>query len=283
MKLSSFLCCIPHRHAHRPQDAAPSPVTKPAKSAKASDPGPYSAASAASLFSSYADADDSTVVGPEGFERLCSDADISLEGALPLILAWQLHGSEMAKISKSEWEKATAELRISNLPALSTALHDLEDLLLLHKPALSAQVPAPAKKKPSTSSASSDPYNRSRYYGYAADTNKAFNELYAFCFVLAKPPGARNIDMDTASAFWSVLLGPRYSLMSEILQFISERGTYKGVNKDLWSMTLEFVRVVQPDLSNYDPEGAWPTLLDDFVTWKNSNSAGVDAPIQVDA
>ncbi|KAH9934960.1 Cullin binding-domain-containing protein [Fomitopsis serialis] len=285
MKVSSFLCCIPHKHVHRTQEAASAPVTKPAKPTKSSEPGPYSAASATSLFSSYADPDDPTVVGPEGFERLCSDADISLEGALPLILAWQLQASEMAKISKSEWEKATTDLRISSLPALSAALHDLEDLLLLNKPALrpSAQVPAPAKKKPTASSAPSDPYNRSRYYGYASDTKKAFNELYAFCFALAKPPGARNIDMDTASAFWSVLLVPKHPLMSDILRFINERGTYKGVNKDLWSMTLEFVRVVRPDLSNYDPEGAWPTLLDDFVTWKNSNSAGVDAPIQVDA
>ncbi|TFY57440.1 hypothetical protein EVJ58_g7019 [Rhodofomes roseus] len=248
------------------QEATSTTAAIPAKPAKPSAPAPYSAASAISLFNSYADPDDPTVIGPEGFERLCSDAEISLEGALPLILAWQLHASEMANITKSEWEKTTSELRISNLTSLSTALHDLEDLLLLDKPALRPQVadPFPAAKKKSavSSPASSDPYNRSRYYGYTSDTSKAFNELYAFCFALAKPPQARNIDMETASAFWSVLLVPKYPLMADILQFINEKGTYKGANKDLWTM-------------------AWPTTLDDFVAWKSSKSSG-DAPVQID-
>ncbi|PCH38428.1 hypothetical protein WOLCODRAFT_55355, partial [Wolfiporia cocos MD-104 SS10] len=70
----------------------------------------YSAAHAGSLFDAYADSDEPTVIGPEGFERLCSDMDISMEGALPLILAWQMSSSEMAKISKVEWEKNTTEL-----------------------------------------------------------------------------------------------------------------------------------------------------------------------------
>ncbi|KZT70207.1 DUF298-domain-containing protein [Daedalea quercina L-15889] len=186
-----------------------------------------------------------------------------------------MNASEMAKISKPEWEKATSELRISNVKTLSTALHDLEDLLLLDKPALRPTASAPTKK-PATGSC--DPYNRSRYYGYATNTTKFFNELYAFCFTLAKPPQVRNIDMETASAFWSVLVVPKYPLMSDILQFINEKGTYKGVNKDLWTMTLEFCRAVQPDLSNYDPEGAWPTMLDDFVTWKKNGAAG-DIPM----
>ncbi|KAH9842981.1 uncharacterized protein C8Q71DRAFT_735427, partial [Rhodofomes roseus] len=69
--------------------------------------------------------------------------------------------------------------------------------------------------------------------------------------------------------------------MADILQFINEKGTYKGANKDLWTMTLEFCRAVRSDLSNYDPEGAWPTTLDDFVAWKSSKSSG-DAPVQID-
>lgn len=78
--------------------------------------------------------------------------------------------------------------RIASLPALSAALHDLEDLLLLDKPPLkppSAAAAAPGKKKPTP-----EPYNRARYYRYAAEKSKSFNELYMFCFTLAKAPYA---------------------------------------------------------------------------------------------
>ena len=87
------------------------PAVKPSKPVKSSESAPYSAAAAVSLFDSYADPDDPTVIGPEGFERFCSDAEVSLEGALPLILAWQVNASEMAKINRPEWEKASSELR----------------------------------------------------------------------------------------------------------------------------------------------------------------------------
>ncbi|OBZ75667.1 DCN1-like protein 4 [Grifola frondosa] len=237
---------------------------------------PYSATRASDVFKSYVDPDDSTVIGPEGFERLCTDMGISLEGALPLILAWQMHAAEMAKISFKEWEKGTEGLRVSELQTISLVLQDLEDLLLLDKPPIKPPtgVAAQAKKK---ASAGSEPYNRAKYYEYARNKDKSFLELYTYCFALAKPPSARNIDIETASAFWSVLVAPRYPIMSDILAFINETGKYKGVNKDLWSMMLEFCRSIEPDLSNYEADGAWPTMLDDFVLWKNPKTNGEDS------
>ncbi|KAI0831711.1 Cullin binding-domain-containing protein [Trametes gibbosa] len=212
-----------------------------------------------------------TEARPDGFEKLCSDIDISLEGALPLVLAWQLNGTEMAKFTEDEWTKATAKLRVSNLQALSLVVRDLEDLLLRDRPPLQppSSATAPPKKKGITTPGPSDPYDRRNYYAYAASTDKAFSDLYTFCFNLAKPPTGRNIDMETASAFWTVLIAPKYPIMNDILKFIA--GTYKGVNKDLWHMTLEFCYTVRPDLSNYDADGAWPTMLDDFVSWKKSS------------
>lgn len=72
---------------------------------------PYTPSRATALFTAYADEEDSTTIGPEGFERLCNDADTPLEGAKPLILAWLLRAAEMAKISKTEWEAGMAELQ----------------------------------------------------------------------------------------------------------------------------------------------------------------------------
>ncbi len=49
-------------------------------------------------------------MGPEGFERLCADAGMPMEGARPLIFAWQMQAAEMAKISKQEWVQGMATL-----------------------------------------------------------------------------------------------------------------------------------------------------------------------------
>ncbi|KAJ7243383.1 DUF298-domain-containing protein [Mycena haematopus] len=166
----------------------------------------------------------------------------------------------MAKFTKDEWAQGTQSLRISSLSGLSMAVSDLETLLIQGKPAAKG----PTGKK--------DPYDKSAYGKYAADPAAAFQALYSFCFTLAKQEQSRNIDMETSAAFWSVLLVPKYPIMSEVLEFIVEKGTYKATNKDLWSMMLEFCRTVQPTLQDYEADGAWPTLLDDFVAWKKGKT-----------
>ncbi|EKM55958.1 uncharacterized protein PHACADRAFT_256933 [Phanerochaete carnosa HHB-10118-sp] len=259
----------PHANGNAGSNVSLDSTTAKAKSVKSTSSRDlelelYTPSRATALFTAYADEEDSTTIGPEGFERLCNDADIPLEGAKPLILAWLLRAAEMAKVSKTEWEAGMAELQIGNTAALSTALNDFDDLLLTSKPVLKPTHASPAKgKKPA-----SEPYNRSRYHESAKDRRKAFSELYMFCFNLAKPPQARLIDMETGSAFWSVLLAPQYPIMNEILAFVTEKGTYKGVNKDLWQMTHEFCRTVSPNLEGYDADGAWPTMIDEFVAWK---------------
>ncbi|TFY72356.1 hypothetical protein EVG20_g675 [Dentipellis fragilis] len=288
MHFRLFMCCS------RPNDDE----NRTSKAAKfdPSKPEPYSHASAAALFGTYADPDDPSVIGPEGFEKLLGDAEIPMEGAMPLLLAWQLEAKEMAKFTKDEWMKGMDNLQISSFGPLSLCLHELHDLLVLDKPPLArpSSIAASASKKKKVADIPQEPYNRARYRKYASDSRKAFSSMYAFCFQLTKPEyvhpspaahehancfafrvsyrGSRNIDMETASALWSVLLVPRYPLMTELMQFVNESGSYKGVNKDLWAMTLEFCQTVDPDLGNYEADGAWPSMLDEFARWKKEKN-----------
>ncbi|KAJ7320128.1 hypothetical protein JRQ81_019639 [Phrynocephalus forsythii] len=48
---------------------------------------------------------------------------------------------------------------------------------------------------------------------------------------------------------------------------------YRVINKDQWYNVLEFSRTVHADLSNYDEDGAWPVLLDEFVEWQKVRQA----------
>lgn len=130
MKLTSLFCCTTPA-ANYSDDAVPPTQPRanggassaslesanvaaksvPNASPKSSQVEPYNTARANQLFASYAAEDDANVIGPEGFERLCSDADVPLDGAMPLILAWLVKGDEMAKITKSEWDAGMTELQ----------------------------------------------------------------------------------------------------------------------------------------------------------------------------
>ncbi|ELW64932.1 DCN1-like protein 5 [Tupaia chinensis] len=48
----------------------------------------------------------------------------------------------------------------------------------------------------------------------------------------------------------------------------ARQSKYRVMNKDQWYNVLEFSRTVHADLSNYDEDGAWPVLLDEFVEWQ---------------
>ena len=81
------------------------PPKKPEKNEK------YTAQRALQLFNTYAEKDDNDVITTTGFEQLCSDANIPFDGALPLILAWQMGSKEMGRITKDEWVTGTSSLR----------------------------------------------------------------------------------------------------------------------------------------------------------------------------
>ena len=74
-------------------------------------PQTFTASKVLSLFTAYADPDDTSVIGPEGFEQLCTDASIAMDGAKPLILAWLLDAGEMGKFKKEEWVKGLGDLQ----------------------------------------------------------------------------------------------------------------------------------------------------------------------------
>ena len=39
----------------------------------------------------------------------------------------------------------------------------------------------------------------------------------------------------------------------------------KAVTKDVWDMLLTFSNDVDDDMSNFDEDGAWPVMIDEFV------------------
>ena len=45
----------------------------------------------------------------------------------------------------------------------------------------------------------------------------------------------------------------------------------RGVSLDEWTMLLQFCREIAADCSNFQDDGAWPLLLDDYVEWRRAD------------
>ena len=45
----------------------------------------------------------------------------------------------------------------------------------------------------------------------------------------------------------------------------------RGVSLDEWTMLLQFCREVDANCSNFQDDGAWPLLLDDYVEWRRAD------------
>ena len=97
-------------------------------------------------------------------------------------------------------------------------------------------------------------------------SEKAFRDFYSFCFNFAKEPGfgVRTLPIEVANQMWKLVLEGRFNRLDVWLAFLEHRNV-KAVTKDIWDMTLTFAITIKEDLSNFDEDGAWPVLLDDFV------------------
>jgi DCN1-like protein 4/5 len=178
-------------------------------------------------FREYSSTDNSRLIGPEGMEKFCEDIGVEPENVLMLTLAWKLKAEQMGFFTLSEWLDGMGELQCDSTEKLRAKLDELRSLTV---------------------------------------DLATFKNIYRFAYDFAREKSQRTLDIETAIAMLALLLGNRWPLFSHFHQFL-EQSKYKVINRDQWFNVLEFSRLIAPDLSNYDEDGAWPVLLDEFVDW----------------
>ncbi|XP_073518220.1 DCN1-like protein 5 [Phyllobates terribilis] len=167
------------------------------------------------------------IVGPEAMEKFCEDIGVEPENIIMLVLAWKLEAESMGFFTKEEWLKGMTSLQCDCTEKLQGKFDYLRAQL---------------------------------------NDNTAFKNIYRYAFDFARDKDQRSLDMDTAKSMLALLLGRTWPLFSVFFQYL-EQSKYRVMNKDQWYNVLEFSRTVSADLSNYDEDGAWPVLLDEFVEW----------------
>ncbi|KAF3623709.1 putative DCN1-like protein 1-like isoform X2 [Capsicum annuum] len=150
-----------------------------------------------------------------------------------LVLSWHMKAATMCEFSKQEFISGLQSLGIDSLEKLREKL----------------------------------PFMRSEM----RDEHK-FREIYNFAFSWAKEKGQKSLALDTAIGMWQLLFAEKqWPLVDHWCQFLQARHN-KAISRDTWSQLLEFARNVDPALSNYDAEGAWPYLIDEFVEYLTENN-----------
>jgi len=212
-----------------------------------------STAALTTLFNKYKDPDGEDIT-VDGTISLCEDLSVDPEDIVMLAVAYELKSPRLGIWTKQGWIDGWKSLRCDNLEVMKQELPRLRDRL--------------------------------------ASDSDYFKLVYNHTFDFARSEGQRSLALETAQAFWALLLphGLKGGALSHIsstdadndvdmggteqgwsekqtdlwFNFLSERAI-KGISRDTWQMFFEFVRTIDSRFSNYDQESAWPSTFDDFV------------------
>ncbi|GIX99492.1 DCN1-like protein 4 [Caerostris darwini] len=180
------------------------------------------------FFSEYADPNDPDVITPESMEKFCEDIGVEPENVVMLVLAWKMDAKQMGFFTRTEWLRGLSDLECDSLEKIRNKIDYLRSLL--NEPIV-------------------------------------FKNIYRYAYDFARDREQRSMDMETAKAMLQLLLGRSWHMYGSFHQFLEQQTRYRVINKDQWCNILEFSRTILADLSNYDEDGAWPVLLDEFVEW----------------
>ncbi|UNI17181.1 Scaffold-type E3 ligase [Purpureocillium takamizusanense] len=119
-----------------------------------------------------------------------------------------------------------------------------------------------------------------------------FKKVYRYTFVAGRERDQKALSLENAMIYWSILFSPpgmswetsNHDWLELWKSFLNEKWT-RSVNKDMWNMTLEFALKAMADetLSFWTEDGAWPSVIDDFVEWCRVKGITKSESMDVDA
>jgi len=168
-----------------------------------------------------------------GLEKLIKDLAVEPEDIVLFIFAWKIKARSLGEFTQREWEEGLQDLQLDSIEAFRDRL-----------PAFRAEI-----------------------------TDKdSFSQFYRFIFdySLQKEQHQKTLDLNWAIELWTIVLKDKFQNLPKWSTFLTEHFK-KAISRDTWDQLLEFVLRVNNDLNKYDPNGAWPVVLDEFVEYLKAN------------
>ena len=77
------------------------------------------------------------------------------------------------------------------------------------------------------------------------------------------------MDVELACALWDLLIGSsKCQFLNQWKAFLMgkfERKEIIVVTRDTWDLFYDFVKQTRGNLANFEDDGAWPVMIDEFV------------------
>ncbi|GJN29203.1 hypothetical protein PR202_gb17401 [Eleusine coracana subsp. coracana] len=183
------------------------------------------------LYNKYKEPD-ADMIMVEGISQLCNDLMVDPQDIVMLVISWHMKAATMCEFTRQEFIAGLQSIGVDSIEKFREKL-----------PSLRAEL---------------------------KDDHK-FREIYNFTFNWAREKGQKSLSLETAIGMWQLLFAERqWPLIDHWCEFLQVRHN-KTISRDTWTQLLEFVKTIDPQLSNYDEEGAWPYLIDEFVEYLIEN------------
>ncbi|GAB0133525.1 hypothetical protein EsDP_00001932 [Epichloe bromicola] len=118
-----------------------------------------------------------------------------------------------------------------------------------------------------------------------------FKKVYRYTFVAGREADQKALSLENAMVYWGMLFSPpgmiwkskNHDWLELWKTYLHEKWT-RSVNKDMWNMVLEFAvqSMADESLSFWNEDGAWPSVIDDFVDWCRTKGIGKSESMDVD-
>jgi len=251
------------------------------------------------FFDHYKEAESDTI-SIEGIERFCSDLGIEPTDPIMLMISWQMRCEQMCVFTRQEWSQGCTEMGVDSIDAMKAAFPALKELLLdedafrdyyvfcfkfAKEPGFGVRtLPTEVANQmwqltlgerfPALSEWSTF---LDEQVGRRASTARApplaghmrHSRSLALSLATHAPCSRRARAHIRSGGACHPSCHPTLArcVCVRVCACAHRPQGIKAITKDVWDMLLTFCTDVDANMSNYDDDGAWPVMIDDFVEW----------------